>query len=139
MNLSIVEIKSFVPAKNFELSKQFYTELGFYIPYCDESTAVMRLGACGFLLQNFYLAEHASNTMMHLQVENLDDWWLMILNKNITARFNVQTTQPEIQPWAMVDFTLTDPSGVVWRISQNIGDSPELSQTSSNLSANEHQ
>ena len=28
-NLRITEIKAFVPAKNFELSKQFYKDLGF--------------------------------------------------------------------------------------------------------------
>lgn len=24
------------------------------------------------------------------------------------------------QPWRMLDFTLTDPSGVLWRIAQNL-------------------
>lgn len=28
-NLNIVEIKSFIPAKDYELSKQFYQEAGF--------------------------------------------------------------------------------------------------------------
>ena len=28
-NLAVTEIKAFVPSKNFELSKQFYKDLGF--------------------------------------------------------------------------------------------------------------
>jgi uncharacterized glyoxalase superfamily protein PhnB len=27
---------------------------------------------------------------------------------------------PQDQPWAMRDFTLFDPSGVLWRVAQNI-------------------
>ena len=31
-NLNIVEIRSFVPAKDYELSKRFYQALGFEMP-----------------------------------------------------------------------------------------------------------
>ena len=36
------------------------------------------------------------------------------------ARFGVEIGTPENQPWAMRDFTLFDPSGVLWRVAQNI-------------------
>lgn len=29
MNLNAIEIKAFVPAKNFEIAKEFYTGIGF--------------------------------------------------------------------------------------------------------------
>lgn len=29
-------------------------------------------------------------------------------------------TPPAEQPWGMVDFVLTDPSGVMWRIAHNL-------------------
>ena len=63
-NLSTVEIKAFIPARDFEVSKRFYQAIGFTL---------------------------ASDT-----------------------------DEPANQPWAMRDFTLFDPSGVFWRIAQNI-------------------
>jgi uncharacterized glyoxalase superfamily protein PhnB len=38
----------------------------------------------------------------------------------VVTRFGVKVGQPENQPWAMRDFTLFDPSGVLWRVAQNI-------------------
>jgi len=38
-NLSITEIKAFVPSKNFGLSKQFYQDLGFTMASDDDGIA----------------------------------------------------------------------------------------------------
>lgn len=70
-----VEIKAFVPARDFALSKRFYEELGFEIPWSDDTLAYMRLGDTAFFLQNFYVAEHASNFMMHPTVQDVESWW----------------------------------------------------------------
>jgi uncharacterized glyoxalase superfamily protein PhnB len=55
---------------------------------------------------------------MHLLVENVNAWHEKA--SAVAQRFNVKVSEPENQPWAMRDFTLFDPSGVVWRIAQNI-------------------
>ena len=55
---------------------------------------------------------------MHLLVENVDAWHERA--KAVAQRFNVMVGAPENQPWAMRDFTLYDPSRVLWRIAQNI-------------------
>ena len=115
-----VEIKAFVPAKDFALSKRFYEELGFEIPWSDDTLAYMRLGDTAFFLQNFYLAEHASNFMMHLIVQDVESWWARLQKAGIAARYGVRTVAPQDQPWRQRDFVLDDPSGVLWRIAQNI-------------------
>ena len=38
----------------------------------------------------------------------------------VVVRYGVRVTDIETQPWRMRDFCLFDPSGVVWRIAQNI-------------------
>jgi uncharacterized glyoxalase superfamily protein PhnB len=115
-----VEIKAFVPAKDFALSKRFYEELGFESPWSDDTLAYMRLGDTAFFLQNFYVAEHAGNFMMHLIVQDVESWWARLQQADIAVRYGVRTVAPQDQPWRQRDFVLCDPSGVAWRIAQNI-------------------
>ncbi|WP_431096915.1 VOC family protein [Polaromonas aquatica] len=115
-----IEVKAFVPARDFALSRRFYEELGFEIPWSDETLAYMRLGDTAFFLQNFYVAEHASNFMMHLTVQDVDGWWARLQQADIAGRYGVRTVPPQDQPWRQRDFVLTDPSGVLWRIAQNM-------------------
>ena len=117
-NLAVFEIKAFVPARDFALSMEFYEALGFTRASVFEDIAYFHCGASSFLLQDFYLHEHAANCQMHLLVENVDAWHAKA--RTVTERFKVKISEPETQPWAMRDFTLFDPSGVVWRIAQNI-------------------
>ena len=120
MNLAAVEIKPFLPAIDFETAKQFYLALGFEVPWSSEDLAYVRHGNTSFLLQAFDAPGFAANYQMHLLVENVDDWHAHVLASGVVARFGVEVGKPEDRPWAMRDFTLFDPSGVLWRIAQNI-------------------
>lgn len=117
-NLAVVEIKAFIPAKHFALPMEFYEALGFTRASAFEDIAYFHCGESSFLLQDSFVQEHAANYQMHLLVENVDAWHAKA--KAVAARFNVKVGEPENQPWAMRDFTLFDPSGVLWRIAQNI-------------------
>jgi uncharacterized glyoxalase superfamily protein PhnB len=117
-NLAVAEIKAFVPARDFALSMEFYAALGFTRASVYEDIAYFHCGGSSFLLQDFFVQEHAANYQMHLLVENVNAWHEKA--SAVAQRFNVKVSEPENQPWAMRDFTLFDPSGVVWRIAQNI-------------------
>jgi uncharacterized glyoxalase superfamily protein PhnB len=119
-NLTTVEAKAFVPARDFALSKQFYQDLGFDLAWSDDDLAYMRCGNSSFLLQNFYNKEHAGNFMMHLLVADVDAWWHHVQAQEIASKYDTKTEQPEDRPWGMRDFVLVDPTGVLWRIGQNI-------------------
>lgn len=58
--------------------------------------------------------------MQHLLVEDVNAWHSTLKKKNITTKYGVQISAVQKQPWGMSDFTLNDPSGVLWRIGQNI-------------------
>jgi uncharacterized glyoxalase superfamily protein PhnB len=120
LNLAAVEIKAFVPASDFALSKAFYVELGFEVPWSDDDLAYVRHGDTSFLLQSFNEPEFIKNFQMHLLVENVDDWHSRVVASGVAARYGVEVGDPQDQPWAMRDFTLFDPSGVLWRVAQNI-------------------
>ncbi|WP_432459293.1 VOC family protein [Agarivorans sp. QJM3NY_25] len=118
-NLDIIEIKSFVPAKNFEDSKRFYQAIGFELASDFDGIAYFRKGACSFLLQDFYESAHCQNFMMHLLVEDAASWREHIIKSEVSSAFSVSLSELVSQPWGMLEFCLTDPSGVLWRIAQN--------------------
>lgn len=120
MNLAAVEIKAFVPALDFETSKQFYLALGFEVPWSSADLAYVRHGDTSFLLQAFDAPVFARHFQMHLLVENVDDWHAHVVAAGVATRFGVEVGVPEDRSWAMRDFTLFDPSSVLWRIAQNI-------------------
>ena len=120
-NLRVTEIKAFVPARDFELSKQFYTDIGFTMASGGGGVAYFHFGGASFLLQDFYEKALAENLMMHLLVEDVDAWWDTIQESGVAAKYKVRVTNIELQPWRMRDFCLIDPSGVLWRIGQNVG------------------
>ena len=119
-NLRVTEIKAFVPAKNFELSKQFYLDLGFTLASEGGGIAYFHFGYVSFLLQDFCTEALAENFMMHILVEDVNAWWSHVHTTGILSKYSVSITAMENQPWRMRDFCLHDPSGVLWRIGQNI-------------------
>jgi hypothetical protein len=70
-DMTAIEVKAFVPSKDFALSKRFYQDLGFNLGWSSDELAYLHHGNSSFLLQNFYVKEHADNFMMHLLVENV--------------------------------------------------------------------
>lgn len=118
-DLETVELKAFVPSKDFELSKRFYQDIGFSSPWSSDDLAYLHHGNCSFLLQRFYKKELAESFMMHLSVKNVDTWWAHVRDQKIAEKYGVKVTAPEQRPWGMRDFILLDPSGVLWRIAEN--------------------
>ncbi len=118
--LSAIEIKAFVPARDFALSKRFYQDLGFRMASDEDGVAYFHLGDCSFLLQDYHAPGLAENFMMHLQVPDVDAWWRHVREAGLAERYGVRIGPVELQPWRMRDFCLHDPSGVLWRIAQNV-------------------
>ena len=119
-NLNIKEIKAFIPAKDFELSKQFYQDIGFTNASDGDGVAYFHFENCSFLLQDFYEPEHCNNFMMHILVEDIESWHSKIEASGAIEKYNVKISEVSEQPWGMLDFVLFDPSGVLWRFGQNI-------------------
>lgn len=118
-NLRTIALKAFIPAKDFGRSKDFYRDVGFTLGFDSGDLAHFHHGEAGFLLQNFCVEAFARNLVMHLLVEDVDAWRERILRRDVPARYGVAVSEVEQRPWGMRDFTLPDPSGVLWRIAQN--------------------
>ena len=119
-NLKTIDLKAFVPSKNFKLSKAFYLDFGFTQASDTHGVAFFHCGNSSFFLQDFYDKSLAENFMMHLQVENVTSWHEKLTESNITEKYGVILSAITEQPWGILDFVVSDPSGVLWRIGQNI-------------------
>lgn len=119
-DMASIEIKAFVPAKDFETSKAFYRDLGFTCAWSSDDLAYFHHGNTSFLLQNFYAKDFAENFQMHLLVEDADCWWARIQAQKLLETYDGRAEPPEDRDWGLRDFPLIDPSGVCWRIGHNI-------------------
>src|SRR5581483_5752190 len=96
--------------------KRFYQDLGFNLGWSSDQLAYLHHGNSSFLLQNFYVKEHADNFMMHLLVENVEAWWTHVQGNGLAAKYGVKVDPPEDRPWGIRDFVVVDLTGVLWRI-----------------------
>jgi uncharacterized glyoxalase superfamily protein PhnB len=113
----IMDLKAFVPAKDFALSMQFYADLGFEAKWAEATAAELRIGSFGFVLQAFYVEQHAGNFMMHLMVEDADVWWRHLETDGFRNKYpDIVMKPPTMQPWGLRVLYLSDPSGVLWHI-----------------------
>jgi uncharacterized glyoxalase superfamily protein PhnB len=113
----VLDLKSFLPAKDYELSRRFYRDLGFTENWSNKDVAEMQIGEFRFLLQNFYVKAHAENFMMHLMVKDADVWWEHIQSTGLAAKYELYMAKPPtMQPWGLRVLYLSDPTGVLWHI-----------------------
>jgi len=120
--LRVTELKAFLPARDFELSKRFYADLGFTLEWTgpDDSLACFGLGSARFLLQRVGTTFRPDYFMMHLLVPDVQRWWHHIRERKISENYQIKVEPPEDRPWGIRDLVVIDPSGVVWRIGQPI-------------------
>jgi len=115
----VKDLKAFVPARDLEISRQFYADLGFTINWSNEDIAEIQIGSFRFLLQRFYVAEHAGNFMMSLAVDDADAWWEFIQRIDFAKKYpGIMCKPPQMQPWGIRVLYLSDPTGVLWHITE---------------------
>jgi predicted lactoylglutathione lyase len=73
-SLKVSDLRPFIPAKDFELSKHFYASLGWKVKDVDDGMALVQLADQHFYIQNYYLKEFAENCMLHVTVEDAQAW-----------------------------------------------------------------
>ena len=113
----VTDLKPFVPAKDAALSRKFYADLGFTLNWSNDQIAELQIGSFRFLLQTFYVAEHAGNFMMSLAVEDADAWWEYIQKQDLPTKYpGIMCKPPQMQPWGIRVLYLSDPTGVLWHI-----------------------
>nr|WP_203236003.1 VOC family protein [Burkholderia mayonis] len=115
LSATIAAMRPFIAARDFELSKRFYLDLGFTLSNDSQDAAVLTFGSHSILLQNYYEVNWAENTMLQIVVTDLDIWWQHIVSLKLDDTYAVKAPiAPKVQPWGLRVAYVYDPSGVLW-------------------------
>ncbi len=108
-------IRSFIGAKNFDTSKEFYKELGFIEVSLGEKMSYFRIdNNLGFYLQDYYTKKWINNSMLFLEVDDLQTYLQEMKAKNLPSKYkNVKLSEIIDKDWGS-EFFLHDPSGILW-------------------------
>jgi len=118
MNQNIKSIRPFIGAKNFEISSNFYKDLGFEEIILEHNLSLFEKQEIGFYLQNAYVKDWIENTMLFIEVENVDQFWEELLSLNLTEKYEgVKLTPIRIMDWGK-ECLVHDPSGVLWHFGE---------------------
>ena len=113
-------IRPFIGAKNFDRSRNFYKDLGFKETILDQNLSVFKTGDLSFYLQNAYVKDWVDNTMIFLEVENVDQFWDQLLTLDLTSKYQEVKLKPiKVLPWGKECF-IHDPSGILWHVGEFI-------------------
>jgi predicted lactoylglutathione lyase len=111
--MQVRNIKAFIPSKDFEQSKQFYTEIGFELMPVNDELALFQNGECLFFLQNFYQEALAENFMLQICVEDIQIAFELCSNSQHKSKISDISNEH----WGKV-FYLWGPSGELLHITQ---------------------
>lgn len=119
IDLHAHDLRTFVPAQDFALSKAFYTALGCDLEWADESLALFRLGSSRFYLQPYYVKDWAENSMLHISVQDATQCHADIAKLLQGGRFApARVAAPKREPYGALVTYVWDPSGVLLHLAQ---------------------
>ena len=118
MQHNALSIRPFLGAKNFEESRRFYSDLGFEETIIDSNLSVFKTGIVSFYLQKAFVKDWIDNTMVFLEVEDVDSYYKELVGLNLPAKYPTAKVSPiRIFEWGKECF-VHDPSGILWHIGQ---------------------
>ena len=118
MEHNAISIRPFIGAKDFEVSRSFYRDWGFEESVIDTSMSYFKTEAFGFYLQKAYVQEWVDNTMVFLEVKDLNLYWKQLLTLALTTKYkDVKLVPIRELDWGRECF-VHDPSGILWHIGE---------------------
>ena len=112
--MKFLSLEPFVPSgSNFEGSKKLFQELGFTINWNAGDYLGFEKDGCKFILQKYDNKEFAQNFMLSVRVNNVDEFWKSVIDKNVVEKFGIKISKPTEQPYGK-EVTIIDIAGVCW-------------------------
>ncbi len=111
-------IRPFIGAKDFELSRNFYRDLGFEESILTHNMSYFKTDGMGFYLQDAYVRDWIDNSMIFLEVDDVERYWGELLTSGLDTKYEgVRLTPIRVYDWGKECF-LHDPSGILWHIGE---------------------
>lgn len=116
MKANALSIRPFIGSKDFKISRSFYQELGFKENILAPGLSVFQLGHLSFYLQDAYVKEWIENTMLFLEVDNVEQYYDYLHSLQLPEKFPAVKLMPiRTEAWGRECF-LHDPSGILWHV-----------------------
>jgi hypothetical protein len=114
MQHKAISLRPFIGAENFELSRNFYRDLGFEEVVLSHDMSLFKTNAIGFYLQDAYVKDWVDNTMLFMEVDDVDRYWKELVALGLDKKYKgVRLTPIRTMDWGRECF-LHDPSGILW-------------------------
>lgn len=112
-------LRTFIGSKNFEESTRFYQTLGFEVKKISPGFSLVKVsGNLCFYLQDYYKKEWCENSMLFLEVEQLDAYWEAVKILGLPEKFKgVKLSDIKKDDWGR-EFFLHDPAGNLWHFGE---------------------
>ncbi|MBD3750635.1 MAG: glyoxalase [Sphingobacteriales bacterium] len=114
MNSKVKSIRPFIGAKDFNISRAFYQEIGFEESVITHNLSYFKMDAFGFYLQDAYVKDWVDNTMVFMEVSDTKQFYQDLLSLNLSDKYTgVRLVPIKELDWGRECF-LHDPSGILW-------------------------
>lgn len=117
MNTKACSIRSFIGAKDYAVSRDFYAQLGFEEVELSHNLCYFKIDEnLGFYLQDAYVQDWVNNTMIFLEVDDVENWEKTLQSKKLQDKFSgVRISKIKHEIWGRELF-MHDPSGILWHV-----------------------
>lgn len=111
-------LRPFIGARDYEISRSFYRDLGFQETDLGPDMCVFKTGDLAFYLQKAYVKDWIDNTMIFLEVDDVERYWNELLALDLPGRYaGARLTPIRTYDWGRECF-LHDPSGILWHFGE---------------------
>jgi catechol 2,3-dioxygenase-like lactoylglutathione lyase family enzyme len=110
-----LSIRPFIGSKNYEESRAFYNDLGFKEVVIEPKMSLIIVKEnLAFYLQNAFVKDWIENTMIFLEIENVETFYEELKNKKLSEKYkDVKLSNIKIREWGK-EIHLLDPAGILW-------------------------
>lgn len=118
MDFHIKSIRTFIGAKDFNISRNFYLDFGFKEVPLGANMSYFGMGDFGFYLQKAYVKDWVDNSMVFLEVTDLEKRLTEIKTLQLDIKYKgVRVSKIHYNDWGN-EFFVHDPSGILWHIGE---------------------
>ena len=114
MQLNALSTRPFIGAKDYAVSARFYAAMGFTVTQVGPTLSVCVNQNVVFYLQDYYDKAWIENTMLFIEIKDLDTCHRQVKALNLPGQFTgTRLSEIKEETWGR-EFFLHDPAGILW-------------------------